>query len=71
MAWAVFTSAFNFDRRPKQALAFAVKPGTHNLPRDVVDAAIAAGKARRIEAPNRQEAKILQARETPVLSTKG
>lgn len=53
MAWAIFERPFNFDRRPTQALAFSIKPGTHNLPRDVVDAAVAAGKARRIRAPGK------------------
>jgi len=51
--WARFTVPFNFDRRPKQAIAFSVKPGAHNLPRDVVLAAIKAGKAEPIPAPRR------------------
>lgn len=51
MTWAVFSEAFNYDRRPRQAIAFAIKPGTHNLPRDVVDAAIAVGRAKRIRPP--------------------
>lgn len=42
---AEFLEEFSFDRRPKQGVAFIVKPGRHNLPRDVVEAAIADGKA--------------------------
>lgn len=53
MTWAIFSEPFNYDRRPVQAVAFSIKPGTHNLPRDVVDAAIAAGKARRIRPPGK------------------
>lgn len=53
MTWAIFNEPFNYDRRPAQAIAFAVKPGMHNLPRDVVDAAVAAGKARRIRSPGK------------------
>jgi hypothetical protein len=54
MAWARFTAPFLWDRRPKQAMAFSVKPGTHNLPRDVVEAAVAAGKAARVKPPRKQ-----------------
>lgn len=53
MAWARFTASFSYDRRPRQAIAFAVQPGLRNLPRDVVEAAIAAGKAERIPPPRR------------------
>lgn len=51
--WAEFLAPFNHDRRPKQAVAFSVKPGLRNLPRDVVEAAIAAGKAVAAEAPRK------------------
>ncbi len=53
--WADFNSVFNYDRRPAQAIAFEVQPGRHNMPRDVVEAAIAAGKATAIEPPKRAE----------------
>lgn len=53
MAWATFTAQFTHDRRPAQAIAFCVPPGTHNLPRDVVDAAVAAGVAREIAPPKK------------------
>lgn len=53
MTWAVFSEPFNHDRRPAQAVAFSIKPGTHNLPRDVVDAAVTAGKAKRIRSPGK------------------
>ena len=48
---AIFHSVFNYDRRPKQAVAFVVQPGTQNMPRDVVEAAIAAGKATAVDPP--------------------
>lgn len=53
MAWALFSERFSFDRRPRQAVAFVVEPGVRRLPRDVVNAAIAAGKAEEIPAPAR------------------
>lgn len=58
MAWAIFTEPFNFDRRPRQAIAFTVKADTkpQSLPRDVVDAAVAAGKARETKPPKRKRA---------------
>jgi hypothetical protein len=51
--WAIFTKDFNFDRRPKQAIAFAVKASEQpqNWPRDVVSAAVSAGAAREVESP--------------------
>lgn len=52
--WAHFTQRFLFDRRPRQAVAFDVPPGLRNLPRDVVEAAIAAGKAVAVKAPRKQ-----------------
>lgn len=51
--WARFSESFNFDRRPKQALAFSIEPGLRNLPRDVVEAAIAAGKAVAVKPPRK------------------
>lgn len=44
---AVFHERFEFDRRPKQAIAFSVQASREpqNLPRDVVEAAVDAGKA--------------------------
>jgi hypothetical protein len=57
MAWALFSAPFNYDRRPTQAIAFSVQPGLRNLPRDVVHAAIKAGKA--TEAPRPNKATVL------------
>jgi hypothetical protein len=47
MAWAIFTRRFLFDRRPKYAVAFDIKPkpDPQSWPRDVVEAAITAGAA--------------------------
>lgn len=44
---AVFHERFEFDRRPVQAIAFVVQPShePQNLPCDVVEAAVNAGKA--------------------------
>lgn len=54
MAWATFTNVFHYDRRPLQAIAFVVQLGLRNMPRDVVEAAIAAGKAKAASPPKRQ-----------------
>jgi len=55
MAWANFTAQFNYDRRPKQAVAFAVQPGLRQLPRDVIAAAVAAGRAVSVDPPPRSK----------------
>jgi hypothetical protein len=49
MAWAIFTRRFLFDRRPKFAVAFDIKPKAEpqSWPRDVIEAAIEAGAAKR------------------------
>lgn len=60
--WARFTASFNYDRRPLQAIAFSVQPGLRNLPRDVVEAAIVAGKAERSSPPRKSEITDLQSR---------
>lgn len=56
MAWAIFNSSFHYDRRPRQAIAFVVeaKPEPQNYPRDLIDAAVAAGKARETKPPGRR-----------------
>lgn len=56
MAWAVFTERFVFDRGVRAKIAFDIKPSPEpkNLPRDVVAAAVLAGKATRTKAPPRQ-----------------
>lgn len=53
MAWAIFPEGFSYDRRPRQAIAFVVaaKPEPQNYPRDLVDAAVEAGKARETRPP--------------------
>lgn len=60
--WAEFLAPFEHDRRPKQAVAFSVKPGLRNLPRDVVEAAIAAGKAKPAKSPG----KLKEASKNPI-----
>lgn len=47
MAWAIFTESFHYDRRPLQGVAFEVSASSdpQSYPRDLVDAAVAAGKA--------------------------
>lgn len=56
MAWAIFTETFHYDRRPRQAIAFVVeaKAEPKNYPRDLVDAAVEAGKAREIRPPGKR-----------------
>lgn len=51
--WALFSAPFNHDRRPQKAMCFRVEPGLRNLPRDVVRAAIEAGKAIEVPRPNK------------------
>lgn len=59
MAWAIFMEPFNYDRRPKQAIAFEIKAGgPQQWPRDVVDAAIAAGKAREARPPRQKKNQV-------------
>jgi hypothetical protein len=55
MAWAIFTEPFNYDRRPRQAIAFmvAAKAEPQSYPRDVIDAAVAAGKATEVPSPRK------------------
>jgi hypothetical protein len=55
MAWAIFTDAFHYDRRPRQPVAFEVVAGRdpQNYPRDLVDAAVAAGKATEMQPPGK------------------
>lgn len=47
MARAIFTERFLFDRRPKHGVAFDIAPSPtpKSYPQDVIDAAVAAGKA--------------------------
>lgn len=54
--WAIFTDTFHYDRRPRQALAFVVQsmPQPQNYPRDVVEAAVTAGKASETKPPGRR-----------------
>ncbi|TGP65450.1 hypothetical protein EN868_03095 [Mesorhizobium sp. M2D.F.Ca.ET.225.01.1.1] len=56
MAWAIFAERFHYDRRPRQAIAFVVEasPDPQNRPRDLVNAAVAAGKARETKPPGRR-----------------
>lgn len=56
MAWAVFPAGFSYDRRPVQAVAFVVPASEQpqQWPRDVVEAAVASGKATEVKAPRRK-----------------
>lgn len=56
MAWAIFSEPFGYDRRPAQAMAFSVEASEQpqQWPRDVIDAAVAAGKAREVKPPSRR-----------------
>lgn len=55
MAWAVFLEKFRFDRRPKAAVAFEIQAtdNPQRWPRDVIDAAVAAGKAVEVKPPGK------------------
>lgn len=55
MAWAIFDRAFRFDRRPAKAICFEVEPSPtpQSFPHDVIDAAVAAGAARRVKQNKR------------------
>ncbi|MER9135116.1 hypothetical protein NKI20_02235 [Mesorhizobium sp. M0830] len=54
--WAIFNDRFHYDRRPRQAIAFVVeaKPEPQNYPRDLVEAAVAAGKAQETKPPGKR-----------------
>lgn len=54
MMWIEVNRTFQFDRRPRQAIAFELKPGRHNAPHDVAEAAIRAGAATELEPPRRK-----------------
>lgn len=66
MAWAIFHAPFVFDRRPNQAVSFHIQPSPEprSLPHDVIDAAVAAGKATRVR-PKRQSRKTVSDRRNP------
>ncbi|NRP70610.1 hypothetical protein ILFOPFJJ_01491 [Ensifer psoraleae] len=58
MAWAVFHEPFEYDRRPLQAVAFSISTGgPQQWPRDVVDAAVVAGKATEVRPPPKRQPK--------------
>lgn len=61
MAWAVFSREFNWSR-PKSPLLFHVtaSPDPQQKPRDVIEAAIKAGAAVELPAPDKAEAKRLK-----------
>ncbi|QGJ74179.1 hypothetical protein [Sinorhizobium meliloti] len=63
MAWAVFHDEFRWDR-PKSAVSFWIKPKAEPqcYPRDVIDAAIAAGKAAEHRSPTAIQKRTLKAR---------
>jgi hypothetical protein len=56
---AVFHERFEFDRRPAQAIAFVVQPSNEpkDLPHDVVEAAVKAGKATIWQRPSPKNTK--------------
>ena len=59
MAWGLFHQDFNYDRRPAQAIAFAIKASEQpqQWPRDVIEAAVVAGKATAVKAPSRRKSR--------------
>lgn len=58
MAWAIFDLPFRYDFRPQKAVCKDIEPGPSPqcFPRAVIDAAVAAGKARRVQTPKRDSA---------------
>lgn len=65
MAWAVFTRRFDWTR-PGARFSWGInpRPEPQSYPHDVIEAAVAAGKAHRVESPNRSEARALKAART-------
>lgn len=63
MAWAVFHEEFRWDR-PKSPVSFWIKPKAEpqSYPRDVIEAAIAAGKAEAHPSPTAAQKRSLKAR---------
>lgn len=63
MAWAIFDRDFGWDR-PKSPVSFWTKASgePQSFPRDVIDAAIAAGAARAFETPKADAAPVIKGR---------
>lgn len=63
MAWAIFNREFNW-RRKRSVYSFNAKasPEPQQRPRDVVDAAVAAGAAEEVPSPTREEKKAITGR---------
>ena len=55
MPWAKFTRVFNYDFRPERAVCIKIEPldDPQEFPGKVIDAAVKAGAAERVEAPSR------------------
>jgi hypothetical protein len=63
MAWAIFTEAFRWSR-PKSPISWAIpaSPEPQQYPHDVIEAAIAAGKATAHESPPAANGRALRGR---------
>lgn len=53
---AIFHKPFEYDRRPKQNVAWSIQasPEPQSFPRDVIEAAVDAGKATLVEKVSRR-----------------
>lgn len=57
MPWAKFTRVFNYDFRPERAVCIRIEPldDPQEFPGKVIDAAVKAGAAERIESPKPEQ----------------
>jgi len=62
MAWAIFKKQFNFDHRPLKAVSQLIRPSDvpQQFPERVIAAAVAAGKAERVESPTADQKRALK-----------
>lgn len=57
MPWAKFTRVFNYDFRPERAVCIKIEPldDPQEFPGKVIDAAVKAGAAERVESPKPEQ----------------
>ncbi|MVA98845.1 hypothetical protein GN330_16480 [Nitratireductor sp. CAU 1489] len=57
MPWARFTKTFDFDFRPERAVCIEIRPShtPQEFPGRVIDAAVKAGAAERVESPKPEQ----------------
>lgn len=57
MPWAKFTRVFNYDFRPERAVCIKIEPldDPQEFPGKVIDAAVKAGAAERVESPRPEQ----------------